>query len=609
MDWIICLIIALVLAAGSIAGAIACGKSKYKSGRFFDSTRILFFGTAATAFVLFLPIYTNAFEENNCGIIEKILIDIHNVIRLFVVDGEFSFVTGNMGEVSGWLYYSYSILFAVLFVAAPLLTFGFVLSFFKNISAYRRYAFNFKSDVYVFSELNEKSLALANDLSKRAGENKKRRFFVFADVFETQEENNYELVEKAKGLGAICFKKDILAINFSFHSKKANIFFFAIGEDQSETLNQSLKLIEKFKYRKNTHLYVFSSGTQAELLLCNAFNKQSDGESAQAIEIKVRRVNEIRSLINHNLYDKGFENIFASAREDIDGVKKINAVVIGMGQHGTEMTKALSWFCQMDGYRVEINSFDLDEQAESKFIAQCPELMDPRFNDNWDAEGDARYKIKIHSGVNVETTEFYDILASLPKATYVFVALGNDELNIAVAVNLRSAFKRAGYEPKIQAIVYNSDKKNALFGVSNFKKQPYDIDFVGDVENSFSEKVIMNSDLEKIALDRHTIWGSESEFWQFDYNYKSSVASAIHKKMKLECKIPGADLPPEERAETDRINLRVLEHRRWNAYVRSEGYVYGGTTEKKGRDDMAKTHNCLVPFGDLPLKEQEKDDD
>lgn len=608
MDWIVCLVIALVVMAATIAGAIACGKAKYKSGRVLDATRIMFFGTAISSFVLFVPIYTNAFAENNCGPIERVLIAIHNVIRLFVVDGEFGFITENMGEAAKWVDACYSVLFAILFVAAPLLTFGFVLSFFKNISAYRRYAFNYNSDVYVFSELNEKSLALATDLSKKNGESKKRRFFVFADVFETQEENNYELIEKAKSLGAICFKKDILAVNFSFHSKKANLFFFAIGEDQSETLGQALKLIERFKYRKNTHLYVFSAGAQAELLLSSAFNEATAGDGP-SFELKVRRVNEVRSLINHNLYNSGYENIFASAREDIDGAKKINAVVIGMGHHGTEMTKALSWFCQMDGYRVEINSFDLDEGAESRFIAQCPELMDPRFNDNWDAEGDAQYKIKIHSGIDVETTEFYDILASLPKATYVFVALGNDERNIAVAVNLRSIFKRAGFEPKIQAIVYSSDKKKALEGVANFKNQPYNIEFIGDVENSFSESVVMSSDLEKIALARHTVWGAESEFWQFDYNYKSSVASAIHRKMKLQCQIPGADLPPEKRAEADRQNLRVLEHRRWNAYVRSEGYVYGGTTEKKGRDDMAKTHNCLVPFSELPLKEQEKDDD
>jgi hypothetical protein len=43
--------------------------------------------------------------------------------------------------------------------------------------------------------------------------------------------------------------------------------------------------------------------------------------------------------------------------------------------------------------------------------------------------------------------------------------------------------------------------------------------------------------------------------------------------------------------------------------MRSEGYVYGGTVERSGRNDMAKMHNCLVPFEQLPYEEQIKDDD
>ena len=75
------------------------------------------------------------------------------------------------------------------------------------------------------------------------------------------------------------------------------------------------------------------------------------------------------------------------------------------------------------------------------------------------------------------------------------------------------------------------------------------------------------------------------------------------------CGMPGIEKEPTERLEKELWDLRILEHRRWNAYMRAEGYVYGGTVEKEGRNDLAKTHNCLVPFDMLPLKEQEKDDD
>ena len=222
---------------------------------------------------------------------------------------------------------------------------------------------------------------------------------------------------------------------------------------------------------------------------------------------------------------------------------------------------------------------------------------------------DAEYTIKVHQKIDVDSVFFDRIIETLPSTTYVFVALGNDEKNISIAVKLRTLFERMGYTPVIQAVVYNSEKKEALTNIKNFKDMPYNIDFIGDMKSSYSEAVILDSDVEDEALKRHLKWGEEKDFWRYDYNYRSSIASAIHKKMKIECGIPGAGKEAEQRTEKELWDLRRLEHRRWNAYMRSEGYIYGGTVEKSGRNDLAKMHNCLVPFSELPLKEQEKDDD
>lgn len=598
--WTIFLTISIIVLLGAIGLAIVKGKSRYKSGRVLAPSKILFIGVVISSVVLFIPIYYEIFQASDCGVFETVLISIHNMIRLFIVDGEFEFITSGLADAPPSVFRAYTFVFSILFVLAPVLTFGFVLSFFKNVSAYKRYITHYNSDVYIFSELNEKSLALANSLYNN---NSKKRLFIFTDVFEREEEQSYELIEKAKELGAICFKKDIITIDFSFHSSKSALSFFAIGEDQSENISQALKIIDKLKYRDNTNLYVFSTQVEAEILLANAFENNGD----KPMLIKVRRVNEVQSLINRNLYENGFEKIFSGAYPNEDGVKKINAVVIGMGQHGTEMTKALSWFCQMDGYEVEINSFDKDKNAKDKFLSLCPELMS--FSGKTDIPGDAKYTLSIHAGIDVDTATFDSIIESLPRTTYVFVALGNDEKNISVAVKLRAMFERMKYTPVIQTVVYNSEKKEALTDVKNFKGSPYKIDFIGDMKSSYSEEVILDSDVEKEALNRHMKWGEESEFWRYDYNYKSSIASAIHRKMKILCKIPGIEKDPKDRTEKELWALRVLEHRRWNAYMRSEGYVYGGTIEKSGRNDLAKMHNCLVPFDELPLKEQEKDDD
>ena len=235
--------------------------------------------------------------------------------------------------------------------------------------------------------------------------------------------------------------------------------------------------------------------------------------------------------------------------------------------------------------------------------------MSDKLNGSFDSKGETRYEINIHPNQDVDSFDFDTKLSSLPPATYVLVALGNDEKNISVAIKLRMLYSRWGIEPIIQAIVYDSEKGAALHEIKNFKRQPYDIDFIGDMKTSYSEEVILDSDVEADALSRHMKWGNENDFWRYDYNYKSSVASAIHAKMKRKCGIPGSDKLPGERSEEELWGLRILEHRRWNAYMRSEGYVYSGSQDKKTRNDLAKMHHCLVPFEDLPLEEQIKDDD
>ena len=57
----------------------------------------------------------------------------------------------------------------------------------------------------------------------------------------------------------------------------------------------------------------------------------------------------------------------------------------------------------------------------------------------------------------------------------------------------------------------------------------------------------------------------------------------------------------------------TYEHMRWNMYMRSLGYILSDKTgvdygSLKGNDRLiAKVHNCLIPFEDLPQVEKDKD--
>ncbi len=540
----------------------------------------------SSAVFVFFPIYAEIFRNDKLRLIKTFLLSVHNTIRLFIVDGEFTIITDYIPKTD--IYEAYTFFSSILFVLAPILTFGVVLSILKDIFAYQKYLFNYNTDVYVFSELNEKSIALANSLYNKNS----KILLVFNDTFKKNTEESYELFEKAKKLNSICFKEDITVINYKLHSKKRKLLFFIIGQDDTENLEQCVTLIDNYNNRDNTHIYLFSDSLESELLL-SSYNKG---------KVKLRRKNDTEMLIFRNLYNQGYA-LFENALP-YESYKRINALIIGMGQYGKEMTKALSWFCQMDGYRVYINSFDINCNAENEFKSICPELLDDKYNGKFDNDGDAQYSIKIFSGYDANNSIFDEKILSVDNATYIFVALGNDELNIKVSYKLRKLFEKKGLHPLIQTVVYNNKKKKALDGATNFKGKKYDLNIIGDLDSSYCEEVVLESDLESWALARHKKWGDEDSFWNYEYNYRSSIASVIHHKMKLLCNIKGADKTANQRTEQENVALRKLEHRRWNAYMRSEGYTYSNI-----RDDLAKTHNCLVNFDELSEKEKRKDDD
>jgi len=579
-----CVILAAVL-------SLVISNSKLARKHSFPIFNTLFAGVVAAVLVMFFPVHSAGTELSLSGLWQAFLLAVFNTIQVFAAGCEFSLVTENMAHCPDWLNISYQLWAATLYTLAPVFTFGFVLSLFKNLSAYLKYLAACSRDVCVFSELNDKSFVLASDIKSR----NPKTAIVFTDVFEGGGEKNYELVENAKKLGAICFKKDILVVDFKRHSPKKAISFFAIGANETENLNQALKLIAGYRHRENTHLYVFSTKIESELLL-TAVDKG---------KMKVRRINEVQSLVNRVLYEHG-EVIFQSAREDTQGTKTISAVVVGMGRHGTEMVKALAWYGQMDGYRLKINAFDKDPLALQRFTAQAPELMSPDYN-GVTVEGEAQYTITVHPGMDVDTDSFAKAITGITDATYVMVALGNDDVNINTAVNLRMYFERLKIHPVIQAIVYNSQQKEALQGIKNYRGQEYDIDFIGDMESSYAEAVIIDSELEEDALKRHLKWGQEEEFWTYEYNYRSSMASAIHMRARILCGIPGAEKKEEELTEQERDTIENLEHRRWNAYMRAQGYVYSGSKEKTSRNDLAKMHHDLVDFASLSDEEKRKD--
>ena len=541
--------------------------------------------------LMFMPMYYSVFgnDEEFSLVFKTILVSMHHALRLFIVDCDFEMVKDMVPDANALFYYAYTCYASILFLLSPVLTFSFIFSFFKNVSAHRKYISNYNKDAYIFSEVDEESIELALSIKEKFND----CIIIFTNF---SEENSQicELDKKIKSMRAIVFKKDILSLNFMFHNKKKNINFFLFGREESANIKYALGIIQTYNKRKNTQLYVLSNEIEGEVLL----------NAAQTEEIKVRRISNVRTMIYSILQDKGSELFDNAVQHKETGKRLISAVIVGLGKYGSEMTKALAWFCQMEGYRIEIDVYEKDSCAENLFASMCPELMDKEHNDKFDDPGEAQYRIGIHAGIDVNTFQFCREIKKLGNTTYVFIALGNDEANIRTSIKLRTLFERMGIKPKIQAIVEDSERKKSLADIKNYSNQPYDIEYVGSVDEIYSYGNIINSRLEREALERHLCWGEENDFWKYEYNYRSSMASALHRRMKKICHMSGIEKVPAERTEEEKHTLRLLEHRRWNAYMRSEGFVYSPK-----RNNLAKTHHCLVTFDLLSQADKEKDDD
>ena len=595
---IIFTIFSFVILMAFIVLAIYTGKkSKHKTT--ISPMLVLTAGTFVSIFLIFFPMYKHSYFNNDSsffGIYKSIFLSIHNSMRLFVLDGEFDALKEFLAEnnINSTFTNIFSIYSASLFILAPVTVIGVGLSLFKSLTTMVKYTLNCKKEFYYMSELNEHSLILAEDILKNDSKNKQ---IIFFDVQEYDEES--ELIFKAKATGALFFKQDINELVIKKPSDKRIVKCYFISDDEDENLKDALSFINHYnkdeKYNSsNLQCFVFSRTADSTLLLDNI----------EKGNIKVRRVNESRNLIINILRNNSiFENYIEK-----DGVKEINIMIVGLGQYGTELLKAICWCGQMVGYKLTINVFDKRENLSDMIASETPELIKMI---GCKAKGEAQYDIQFHDGIDILSKKFLDEAESLCGTTMAFLMLGNDELNIRSAIRLREVFGRLSLDgkcklPKIFATVTNHEKTdiiNSIGGLKNFKNKPYDINFIGDIRIEYSAEIVEQTELEEKGLKCHLRWSKTVDekqnlylYNKYEYYRKSSMSEVLYSELRKSLGIELMDDPNIVDLISD------YEHRRWNAYMRTEGYVYNAT-----RDDIAKTHPSLIIFDDLSQHEKDKD--
>ena len=613
----IILLLSVAVMIFALTLAIKAGRRKKTAAdekeRVLTPLRIFLIGFSVSAALLFLPIYYFDYFTDDTAIIriiKTLLLSVHNTMRVFILDGDFDGIQNammNFERVSEPLGVAYSLYGAFVFVSAPILTAGFVLSFFKNFSAHLRYFLGKADSVYYLSDLNDRSVALAEDIRRQSGD--KGTLIVFLGVGEGADS---ELVSRAKKLNCILLSESISEISLRprLGSAERKLYFIAGSED--ENLNAALTLVNSCRKspvynQKNTKFYVFATSEESELML----------DSVDNGNMTLRRVDETRNLVFNTLIEKP---VFESFTE-IDGVKRVTSVVIGSGNYGSKIIKALCWCGQLPDYQIHVHVIDKEKEAKKRFTATAPELM---AKSGVKEPGEPYYTITFHEEKDVHGSDLGDILQKIGDVNNIFVTLGEDKSNLSVALRARREMKKLSLrslssDTKIYAVVYSTLKNDIVKesgGLKCLGEEDYGIELIGDVRDTYSLKVIEQEELERAGLDIHLEWlehdrkriikenkdtaeinekieKSRAAYDKYEYFRRASIATAVHISV----------LSRLEVVFTDKDSEGENEHNRWSAFMRSEGYTFDETN----KNHIAKTHPNLKAYERLGKSIQQID--
>jgi hypothetical protein len=600
---------------------------------------VVLVATFISLVTMFYPVYLDSSTENPYQVIQAFLVSVYRAMESFVINASIDDVMVATLGLDDWMRAAYVSFSTVLCVFAPVLVFSLALSMIKSVSARWSYFLGRRRNAYVFSRLSERSLALADSTSKyhvKHPNGGKKPLIVFAGVVDEKNASAFELVEKARRDGAVLLKGRLPSVPLGqlWRSKQAETIFILIGEDRDENNTQALEILEKAetwnRCGDNTRLYVLDSSVESELLL-DDFNEK----------MTIRRIDRVRSFVYNFLWREGKEALFDSAMP-FEGAlgegpidqrvpqREIRAHIIGVGKTGSMMLRSLAWLCQMDGYHLCVDAYDVDDGVDARLAAVAPELLDDAHNNSTE-DGEASYSIRFHKGVDVNSTQFNDLLEAAGIPTFVLISLGDDDRNIEAAVRVKTLLLRksqlhdsgdANTLDSIFVVVHDLQRTKAIIAgvgddevrMARLSKHDKIIKLVGSFDKVYSYHTVFAMELEEAAFKLHRYWYSNEpdenmqeekarEFWSRESYRNSSMARKIHKDVRDRV-IPEAAHEPSQRDDKLNTELAVLEHRRWLAYMRSEGYIYSGTTANNSRNDRAKIHNLLVNYHSLPEKER-----
>ena len=570
----------------------------YKKGgsskRALSSVHIFTIGVFASVILMFVPIcYHDPSLMGPYAYVRPFLIVIHDSLRVFIMDMDYQIVLDAIQCEETALYVGFSAYAAVLYVLAPVLTFSNVLAVVINVNDLVRYWWHWRKKQYIMSDLNERSIALAKSIRDR----EPGALIIFAGLPARGEDEQSGCLDQARDMKAICLRRDVAKLNV--HRKKSDVELFLISENESVNVDLAISITQELNEKNkkyNVKIFVFCSKTGPALVLDsirydNLLRHAADNNYGDHC-FKLRRIDEKRQLIWNTVPTM---NLFEVGRRH-DGA--LSVLICGFGSYGMEFFKTVLWYCQFEGYKLQLNIVDqqgkqaCDKDRIQKLINRaCPELLK---TNRIDVEGEAYYDIEIIPGIDLDTSDFDELLQysgedeklaalsqRLKNTDLAFVSLGDDERDIEVAIHLRSLFDRVNamtagkqitwaQEPvDIYAVVCDDEKTEILNDrlmadgstreMRNFKNVPYHIHFIGALSTQLAYENIYDGKLENDAFQHHISWVENEE-----QIYNELEADPVKRE------VAGETLKPREETAFFQAKAQGQERENRNAYEQHE---------------------------------------
>lgn len=484
-----------------------------------------------------------------------------------------------------------------LCIMTPIVWGSVALSLLVNFIGWSYYNITHVS-VYFFSQLNNNSLTLAKDI-KNSGE---KCLCIFCGVGANADP---ELKVEAQEYGCLCFEKSETSWAHIRNPKRRQTFF-EISDNQDENLAHGCELIDKYTERFGNadysaiKIFIFSEQEEAPLILSS---KDKKGIAAVIVDRCRFCVNDL--MFRHPLY-----------QVLNDKITTISVLIVGTHRMGMELIKTIIWCGQLGSdYHLKITVIDQNANHCKSILQQnCPELFSNEYQITF-IETDP---------FAAEFTSTLDEYCS--DCNYVCVCFDNDEQNILSALYLRTYYSRRNISENMSpfiAVMIRDSTKNIVF--ASEQNSCHLTPFGGD--NLLYSSAILISPLEDLAMNVHQIYLKDKnlsetdirrDYYKDENNIKSCRANALHIPYKLFAlgyqmlPVNSDDNQNEDTvsfnlSETDELKWARIEHDRWNAYTRSEGWCVltdeqietAGLQHKKNKIPQAKLHACLRTWDGL----------